>query len=150
VKASANYLNSVLAKRDAINAGYDEAIMLSTEGHVSEATGENIFVVREGELVTPPLHDGILKGVTRQTVMELAGELDIDVKERSILRDELYTADEMFLCGTAAEITPVVSIDKRVISDGPGEVTRKMREMFFNVVRGKDERFIKWLDFVDR
>lgn len=149
VKASANYLNSVLAKREAINAGYDEAIMLSEEGHVSEGTGENIFIVDEDTLVTPPLYDGVLAGVTRETVMELARELDIAVEERSILRDELYTAEEVFLCGTAAEITPVVSIDKRKISNGPGPITKKVRESFFNVVQGKDERFIKWLDFVN-
>jgi branched-chain amino acid aminotransferase len=149
VKASANYLNSVLAKREAINSGYDEAIMLSHDGHVSEGTGENIFIVQNGELVTPPLHDGVLAGVTRQTVMELAKELDIPLRERSILRDELYTAEEMFLCGTAAEITPVLSVDRREIGTGPGPLTRKVRETYFNVVRGRDERFVKWLDFIE-
>lgn len=148
VKATANYLNSSLAKREAMNAGYDEAIMLSHDGHVSEGTGENIFVVRNGELVTPPLHDGVLAGVTRQTVMELAKELDVQVSERSILRDEVYTAEEMFLCGTAAEITPVLSVDQRVIGKEPGPVTKMVRESFFDVVSGKDERFLKWLDFV--
>jgi len=150
VKASANYLNSVLAKREAMNAGYDEAIMLSADGHVSEGTGENIFVVQNGELVTPPLHDGVLAGVTRQSVIELAAEMDIPVRERSILRDEVYTAEEMFLCGTAAEITPVLGVDKREIGTGPGPITKKMREAYFDVVRGKDERFIKWLDFVEK
>jgi len=150
VKASANYLNSVLAKREAINAGYDEAVMLSQDGHVSEATGENIFIVKDGELVTPPLHDGVLAGVTRQTIIELACEMDIPIRERSILRDDLYSADEMFLCGTAAEITPVLGVDKRDISSGPGDITKKMREAYFDVVRGKDKRFVKWLDFVDR
>lgn len=148
VKASANYLNSSLAKREALNAGYDEAIMLSHDGHVSEGTGENIFVVRNGELITPPLHDGVLAGVTRQTVMELAKELDVQVSERSILRDEVYTAEEMFLCGTAAEITPVLGVDQRIISKEPGPVTKMIRESFFDVVSGKDERFLKWLDFV--
>jgi branched-chain amino acid aminotransferase len=149
VKATANYLNSALAKRDAMNAGYDEAIMLSHDGHVSEGTGENIFVVRNGELVTPPLHDGVLAGVTRQTIMELARELDIPVSERSILRDEIYTADEMFLCGTAAEITPVLNVDQRVIGSEPGPITRCVRDAFFNIVQGRDERYLKWLDFVD-
>jgi branched-chain amino acid aminotransferase len=148
VKASANYLNSVLAKREALNAGYDEAIMLSEEGHVSEGTGENVFIVEKGELVTPPLYDGVLAGVTRETIIQLAKEMSIPVRERSILRDELYTAEEVFLCGTAAEITPVTSIDKRIISKGPGPVTKELRETFFNVVNGNDERFIKWLDFV--
>jgi branched-chain amino acid aminotransferase len=149
VKASANYLNSSLAKRDAVNAGYDEAIMLSHDGHVSEGTGENIFVVRNGELVTPPLHDGVLAGVTRQTVMELALELDMPVSERSILRDEIYTAEEMFLCGTAAEITPVLSVDQRQIGNEPGPITKCIRDAYFNVVQGKDERYLKWLDFVN-
>lgn len=149
VKASANYLNSVLAKREAVNAGYDEAIMLSEAGHVSEGTGENIFLVDNGELVTPPLHDGILAGVTRQSIMEIAAEEGIRVAERSILRDELYNADEVFMCGTAAEITPVLSIDRRRIGKGPGPVTRQLREAFFNIVHGRDERFVRWLDFVN-
>ncbi len=148
VKATANYLNSALAKREAMNAGYDEAIMLSHDGLVSEGTGENIFIVENGELVTPPLHDGVLKGVTRQTVMELANELDIPVRERSILRDEVYNADEMFLCGTAAEITPVLSVDQRIVGKEPGPVTKAVREAYFNVVQGRDERYLKWLDFV--
>jgi branched-chain amino acid aminotransferase len=149
VKASANYLNSVLAKREAINGGYDEAIMLTEEGHVSEATGENLFLVKKGELITPPLYDEILAGVTRQSILELAKEMDIPVSERSILRDELYTAQEVFLCGTAAELTPVTAIDRRKISKGPGPVTKALREAFFDVVSGRDERFTKWLDFVD-
>jgi branched-chain amino acid aminotransferase len=149
VKASANYMNSVLAKREAMNAGYDEAIMLSEEGHVSEGTGENIFIVESGELVTPPLYDGVLAGITRNSIMEIARDMGMKVSERSLLRDELYTAEEVFLCGTAAEITPVVSIDRRKISHGPGPITKQIRETFFNIVNGKDERYIKWLDFVD-
>ncbi|VVC02541.1 Amino-transferase class IV [Candidatus Bilamarchaeum dharawalense] len=151
VKASANYLNSALAKVDAINGGYDEAIMLSQDGHVSEGTGENVFVYRDGELVTPPLYDGVLAGLTRDSVIQIAIDLGIPIRERSILRDELYTADEMFLCGTAAEITPVLSVDKRQIGDGkkPGEITNRIRKRFFDIVSGKDERFVKWLDFVD-
>ncbi|MDD5171745.1 MAG: branched-chain amino acid transaminase [Candidatus ainarchaeum sp.] len=148
VKASANYLNSVLAKVEAVEEGYDEAVMLTEEGHVSEGTGENLFIVQNGELVTPPLYDGVLAGITRETIMTLAKEMDIKVRERSILRDELYTADEMFLCGTAAEITPVLSVDSRKISDKPGEITKQLRQGFFDVVSGKDERFVKWLDFV--
>lgn len=148
VKASANYLNSVLAKKEAVDEGYDEAIMLIDNGHVSEGTGENLFVVKDGMLVTPPLHDGILAGITRDSLMKIAKELGIPVVERSMLRDELYTADEVFLCGTAAEVTPVTQIDHRKITKGPGPITRKMKNAFFTVVRGKDERFIKWLDFV--
>jgi len=150
VKASANYLNSVLAKTEAVEEGYDEAIMLSEEGHVSEGSGENLFIVQKGELVTPPLYDGVLAGLTRESLMAIAKEEGIPVKERSILRDELYTADEVFLCGTAAEITPVISIDKRKVGEGkPGPITKELREGFFNVVSGRDERFVKWLDFVD-
>lgn len=148
VKASANYMNSVLAKREALNSGYDEAVMLTQDGHVSEATGENVFIVQNGELVTPPLYDGVLAGITRQTIMELADEMSIPVQERPILRDELYSAEEVFLCGTAAEITPVLNVDRREVSKGPGPMTRKIRETFFDVVHGKDERYVKWLDFV--
>jgi len=148
VKASANYLNSVLAKRESIESGYDEAVMLTHDGLVSEATGENVFIVQNGELVTPPLYDGVLAGITRQTIMELAADMGITVRERSILRDELYSCDEMFLCGTAAEITPVLSVDKRQISKDAGLITKAMKETFFNIVKGKDERYAKWLDFV--
>jgi branched-chain amino acid aminotransferase len=148
VKASANYLNSVLAKREATDAGYDEAIMLTENGRVSEGSGENIFIVENGTLVTPPVYDGVLKGITRQSIMELAGEMGIPVQERSLLRDELYTADEVFMCGTAAEVTPVIGIDKRKITSGPGPITKEIRDAFFNIVAGKDERFMNWLDFV--
>ncbi len=148
VKASANYLNSVLAKREAVDAGYDEAILLSEEGHVSEGSGENVFIVQKGELITPPLYDGVLAGVTRETIMELGKEMGLVVKERSILRDELYTAEEVFLCGTAAEITPVRNIDRRELGK-PGPITRELVENFFNIVKGKDDRFVKWLDFVN-
>jgi len=149
VKASANYLNSVLAKKEAVNEGYDEAIMLSESGRVSEGTGENLFIVDRGKLATPPLYDGVLAGVTRDSILELAKEMDVVVNERPMLRDELYTADEVFLCGTAAEITPVISIDKKKVGDGkPGPVTKELQSAFNSIVSGKDERFVKWLDFV--
>jgi branched-chain amino acid aminotransferase len=148
VKASANYLNSVIAKKEAIDEGYDEAIMMIDNGHVSEGTGENLFIVKDGGLVTPPLYDGILAGITRDSLMQIAREMGITVTERSLLRDELYTADEVFLCGTAAEVTPVVQIDHIRISKGPGKLTKELKGAFFNVVRGKDERYVKWLDFV--
>jgi branched-chain amino acid aminotransferase len=149
VKASANYMNSVLAKREATNSGYDEAIMLTEQGRVSEGSGENLFIVENGVLVTPPVYDAVLKGITRQSLMEMAEEMGIPVQERTLLRDELYTADEVFLTGTAAEITPVVSIDKRIVTKGPGPITKELRGAFFNVVAGKDERFVKWLDYVN-
>jgi branched-chain amino acid aminotransferase len=149
VKASANYLNSVLAKKEALDEGYDEAIMLSDGGHVSEGTGENLFIVKDGELHTPPLHDAVLAGITRDSLMKIAKDMGIKVVERSMLRDELYTADEVFLCGTAAEVTPVNQVDHRKITNGPGPITKKLKNAYFNVVNGRDERYIGWLDFVD-
>jgi branched-chain amino acid aminotransferase len=148
VKASANYLNSVIAKKEAIDEGYDEAIMLIDNGHVSEGSAENLFVVKDGKLITPPLSDGILAGITRDSLMVIAKEMGIPLEERSMLRDELYTADEVFLCGTAAEVTPVIQVDHIPITKGPGKVTKKLKSAFFNVVRGKDERFVKWLDYI--
>jgi branched-chain amino acid aminotransferase len=148
VKASANYMNSVLAKREAISEGYDEAIMLVEGGHVAEGSGENVFIIKDGVLMTPPLHDGVLAGITRDTLIKLAAELGIPFIERSLLRDELYTADEVFLCGTAAEVTPVREVDHRVISSGPGPITKALRDAYFDVIRGKDERYIKWLDHI--
>jgi len=148
VKASANYLNSVLAKKEAMDAGFDEAIMLIDSGHVAEGSGENLFIVKDGELITPPLYDGILAGITRDSLMKIATKMGIPVHERSLLRDELYTADEVFLCGTAAEVTPVRQVDHRRISNGPGPVTKKLRDAYFKIVRGQDERFVKWLDYI--
>lgn len=149
VKASANYLNSTLAKMEAINGGYHEAIMLSEDGHVSEGSGENLFIVRDGVLMTPPIYDGVLSGITRDTIISFSKELGIPFKETSILRDELYTADEVFLCGTAAEITPVRSVDRRVINSSPGKITLDLMDTFSNVVCAKDERFIRYLDFAN-
>jgi branched-chain amino acid aminotransferase len=149
VKASANYLNSVLAKKEAQAEGYDEAIMLNEPGHVSEGTGENIFVVKDGALHTPPLHDAVLAGITRDSVMKIAKDMGIKVYERSLLRDELYTADEVFLVGTAAEITPVNQVDHRKITKGAGPITKKLKNAFFNIVNGKDDRYIGWLEFVN-
>lgn len=148
VKASANYMNSILAKKEALQAGYDEAIMLAENGNVSEGSGENLFIVRDGMLITPPLHDSILAGITRDSLINIAKELGIPLEVRSILRDELYTADEVFLCGTAAEVTPVNQVDHRIITRGPGRITKKLKDAFFNIVQGKDGRFIKWLDFI--
>jgi len=122
--------------------------MMIDSGHVAEGSGENLFIVKDGELITPPTYDGILAGITRDSLMKVAKEMGIEVHERSLLRDELYTADEVFLCGTAAEVTPVRQVDHRKVSNGPGPITKKLRENYFNIVRGKDERFVKWLDFV--
>ncbi|KPK65263.1 MAG: branched-chain amino acid aminotransferase [Planctomycetes bacterium SM23_32] len=128
---SLNYLNNILAKIECIQAGLTEAIMLNKEGYVAECTGDNIFVVKDGRLMTPPVHAGILEGITRQVVMELAGQAGMEALERDMTRFDLYVADECFLTGTAAEIIPVVRIDSRQVGDGrPGPVTLKLLEMF--------------------
>jgi len=128
---SLNYLNNILAKIEAINAGADAAIMLNVQGYVSEASTENIFVVKSGVLYTPPLEAGILRGITRETVIEIAKDLNIPVVERNLTIHDLYTADEVFLAGTAAELAPVIKIDGRVINDGkPGPIFRRIYEEF--------------------
>lgn len=144
-KVCGNYVNSILAKKEAIGNGYDEAIILDTDGYVSEASGENIFIVKDGVIKTPPL-TSILPGITRDCVMEIARDCGISILEQRFTRDELYIADEVFLTGTAAEITPVRSVDERVIGMGkPGEITKELQNIFFNAIRGKDERYKNWL-----
>jgi len=148
-KTCGNYVNSILAKMEAINAGYDEAIMLDTEGYVCEATGENIFIVRNGKLKTPPLLS-ILEGITRDSIITLAKDLGYEVIEERFTRDELYIADEAFFCGTAAEITPIREVDNRQIGiEPPGTITRMMQRLYFDIVHGKEERYLHWLDFVE-
>lgn len=146
VKISGLYVNSILAKTDAVLAGYDEAILLNEEGFVSEGSGENLFIVKNGELITPPLYNGILPGITRDTVMELARhELGLTVTERSIGRAELYLADEVFLTGTAAHITPVGELDNRKIADGGvGPVSKQLQDLYFRVIRGKHPKYRHW------
>ena len=135
-KITGQYTTSVLAKREVMKGGYDEAIFLDTVGHVAEASGENLFMVRRGQIITPPLGSPILAGITRETLITIARDHGICVEERTFARDELYTADEVFLCGTAAELTPVREIDDRRIGDGsPGAVTRRVQEAFFAEVR---------------
>jgi branched-chain amino acid aminotransferase len=147
-KTVGNYVNSILAKREAIQAGYDEAIMLDTEGYVAEASGENIFLVKDGLVKTPPL-TSVLPGITRASIITLAQDLGMPVQERRFSRDELYLADEAFFTGTAAEVTPVREVDGRVIGPGkPGPVTLKLQETFFKVVKGEDPRYQKWLTYV--
>jgi branched-chain amino acid aminotransferase len=145
-KVTGLYVNSALAKTEAWENGFDEAILLNQYGHVSEGSGENIFLVVEGRLVTPPSSDNILVGITRNTIIELAkNELGIDTMERSIGRNELYIADECFLTGTAAHVTPVIEIDHRRIGEGAiGEITKKLQQLYFDVVRGKNPRYIDW------
>ncbi|MEO8324070.1 MAG: branched-chain amino acid transaminase [Actinomycetota bacterium] len=146
-KVTGAYINSVAAKQEAIHKGFDEAIMLNTQGYVAEATGENIFVVKDGEITTPELSAGALSGITRDSVMKLAADLGNPVKETMISRSDLYTADEMFCCGTAAEVTPIREIDGRIIGP-PGPVTLEIQQKFFDVVKGLDEKYAHWLDIV--
>jgi branched-chain amino acid aminotransferase len=147
-KANGQYLNSSLAKVEALRAGYDEAIMLSEDGFVAEGTGENLFIVTDGVIRTPPLHDGPLGGITRAAAMTIARDLGYEVLETSLVRSDLYLADEMFLTGTAAELTPVREIDGRTI--GPrGPVTERIQATFIDTVRGRVDRYQDWLTYVD-
>ena len=144
-KICGQYVNSVIAKREALKAGYDEAIMLDTQGYVSECTGENLFMVRHGAIVTAPFGSSILGGITRDTVLTLAQDRGVAVHERLFTRDELYCADEVFLSGTAAEITPVREIDDRRIGEGrPGEITTLISKAFFEIVRGSSPARAEW------
>lgn len=146
-KASGQYLNSVLAKIESLKAGYEEAILLDDHGRVCEGTGENIFVVWEGRIITPPAASSILDGITRKSAIQIARDLDIEVIERDIARAELYLADEVFMTGTAAELVPVREIDDHTIGDGtPGEITRAVQTSFENALFGRDERYREWLD----
>ena len=146
-KVTGGYVNSALAKTEAQLNGFDEAIMLTHDGHVCEGSGENIFLVVGDALVTPASHDNILVGITRASVMQLArDELGINTIERSIDRSELYSADECFMTGTAAEITPVVEVDRRSVGNGTiGPVTRRLQEVFFDAVRGRNRKYAEWL-----
>ena len=148
-KSTANYLNSVFAKLEALDCGYDEAILLNMAGQVAEGPGENIFIVRDGCIVTPPRSSGALHGYTMDSVKQLAEDSSIPVMEREIIRDELLMADEACFTGTAAELTPIREVDGRTIGSGSiGPITKKLQDRFFNVVRGKDSRYEKWLDLV--
>ena len=147
-KGTGMYINSSMAKVEALKAGYDEAILLSPQGYVSECTGENIFVLKNGKLLTPPVSAGALEGITRDSVMAIARDLDIEVDEANILRSDLYTAEEAFLTGTAAEVVPIRSVDDREIGE-PGKVTRTIQETFFATVRGENDRYKEWLEYVN-
>jgi branched-chain amino acid aminotransferase len=147
-KGTGIYINSSLAKVEAVQSGYDEAILLNTQGFVAECTGENLFIVKNGVLITPPLSSGALAGITRDSIMTIARDLGYPVKEEQLLRHDLYLADEAFLTGTAAEIVPMRSVDDRVIGD-PGEITRKIQETYFAVVHGQEDRYKDWLDYVN-
>jgi branched-chain amino acid aminotransferase len=148
-KICGQYVSSVLAKRMALKSGFEEALMLDPQGYVSEGTGENIFVVKHGVVRTPPTSGAILAGITRDTSITLLRAAGVDVREEPIARDELYIADEVFLTGTAAEITPVRDIDHRKIGKGEaGPITRTLQDTFFDIVKGKDTKHDQWLAYV--
>ncbi|MCV3418731.1 branched-chain-amino-acid transaminase [Campylobacter lari] len=147
-KASANYLNSQMAKYEAIEAGYEEALMLDEEGFVAEGTGECFFMVKDGKLITPP-NDFSLKSITQDTVLKIAHDLGISVVRQRISRDEVYVADEAFFTGTAAEITPINNIDARIIGNGKrGELTTKLQNAYFDIVYGRNEKYASMLTYI--
>lgn len=147
-KAGGQYLNSILAKVEADKSGYQEAILLNEQGYVADGSGENIFVVKDGVLVTPPVAASILEGITRNTIMTLAEDAGIPVVERNIGRSELYFADEVFVTGTAAEVCPINEVDDHPIGP-PGPITRQLQDRFFAIVAGKDARSADWLYYTD-
>ena len=148
-KASGQYLNSVLAKVESLKAGYQEAILLDDHGHVCEGTGENIYIVREGEIATPGQHNSILDGITRRSVVQIAQDLGYTVVERNVARAEMYLADEVFMTGTAAELVPVVENDEHlIVSVAPGEITKEQGAAFDDAIHGRSERYREWLDVV--
>jgi branched-chain amino acid aminotransferase len=144
-KATGQYLNSSLAKAEALKAGYDEGILLNPHGYVTDGSGENVFVVRDGTLLTPPLAAGCLAGITRASIMRIAEDAGIPVREADLPRTELYLADEAFFTGTAAEVVPIREVDDRVLGD-PGPITRRVQEVFKAAIRGEDERYKEWLE----
>ncbi len=145
-KATGQYINSGLAKVEAVKAGYDEAIMLNQSGHVTDGTGENVFVVKDGELFTPPLSAGCLDGITRDSVITIARDLGYTVHEKNLVRTDLYFADEAFFTGTAAEVCPIKEIDDRsVASDGRGPITKEIQSEFFAAIHGENDRYARWL-----
>jgi branched-chain amino acid aminotransferase len=146
-KATGQYLNSGLAKVEAVKSGYDEAIMLNERGFVADATGENVFIVRDGILMTPPLASGPLGGITREAIMIIARDLGFQVVETDLARTDLYTADEAFMTGTAAEVVPIRSVDDRDLGEA-GPTTRKIQEVFFATVRGEVEKYSDWNEYV--
>jgi branched-chain amino acid aminotransferase len=144
-KATGQYLNSSLAKAEALKAGYDEGILLNPNGYVTDGSGENVFVVHEGTLLTPPLAAGCLAGITRASIMRIAEDEGMPVRETDLVRTELYLSDEAFFTGTAAEVVPIREVDDRVLGD-PGPITRRVQEVFQAAIHGKDERYRDWLE----
>ena len=147
-KANGNYMNSILAHQEAAQDGYDEALLLDVDGFVAEGSGENVFIIRKGKLYTPDLTSA-LEGITRDTIVQLAKELGLEVIEKRITRDEVYTADEAFFTGTAAEVTPIRELDNRNIGTGTrGPITEKLQALYFDVVKGKSAKHADWLTLV--
>ena len=148
-KMGGNYLNSIIATQEAKRNGFDEAILLDHNGNVSEAPGENIFIVRDGQLLTPSLASSALEGITRDAIIKIAKDLDIDFIERDIARSELIISDEIFLTGTAAEIIPIISMDSKKIGNGkPGDITKKMMQEYTDIVMNKNNDYVQWLTSV--
>jgi branched-chain amino acid aminotransferase len=147
-KATGQYINSGLAKVEAIKAGYDDALMLGPDGTVAEGTGENLFIVRDGTLITPPESSGILLGVTRDSVIQIAKDAGYETVERKLLRPDVYTADEAFLTGTAAEVTPIREVDGRILaSNGRGPITKEIQQTYFAAVKGEIDRYERWVEY---
>ena len=147
-KSCANYANSFLAKKKALNGGYDEAILLNRHGHVSEGPGENIFVIKNNEIKTPPISDDVLKGITRDTAIQLATDIGYKVTEESVTKEELLNADECFFTGTAAEITPIREINNQSIGNGSkGPITHEIQSLYFDIVKGKTTKYDHWLTY---
>ena len=147
--ATSNYPNSILAKTESVRLGFDEAIMLNPQGFVAECTGENIFLVSKGRIVTPPLVD-ILEGITRESLITIARDMGYEVAETPVSRDQLYVADEVFVCGTAAEVIGLSEIDFRVIGEGKtGPITRSIQKVFHDVIHGKNPKYAAWVDYVN-
>jgi branched-chain amino acid aminotransferase len=149
-KATGQYINSVLAKVESLKAGYDEAIMLNEAGFVTDGSGENVFIVRDDVLSTPPTQAGCLDGITRHTVMTIGRDLGYEVREENLVRTDLYNADEAFFTGTAAEITPIREVDDRIVGEGHrGPITKELQGAFFSATRGETERYAAWLTYVN-
>ena len=149
-KASSNYPVSIMANQEVTRNGYDEAILMDPQGYVCQGAGENLFLVKDGVLHTPDLAGGALDGITRRTILQFAADLDIKVVERRITRDEFYLADEIFMTGTAAEVTPIREYDDRTIGNGGrGPLTEKLQTLYFDVVHGRNEKYMDWLSFID-
>ncbi len=146
-KACGQYLNSILAKVEVTEAGYDEAILLNGNGFVADGSGENIFVVRNGVLATPPTSSGALEGITRDSIIRIAEDMEIPFKEKDLVRTDLYLADEAFFTGTAAEVVPINMVDDRVIGE-PGPITLQLQEKFFEIIHGEDAKYARWLEYV--